>query len=131
MKNAAPNTVLIAPEWAVHPKDLSSAAGDFHKPGFFKGFVDEVFAKIPELKNRSLNDVSDIHLSSFFGGLYALVTELEKNGIENKVQSVTLYDSLYNGRALDGWLQRNIDALASGNKQYYNFYFHTWPASVQ
>lgn len=131
MKGAAPNTVLLAPEWAVHPHDLSSEAGDFHKPGFFKGVLDEVFAKIPELRNRSLNDVSDITLTSFSGGLYALVSELEKNGIEDKVRTITLYDSLYNGHALDKWLQDNIADLASGKKQYYNFYFHTWPASVQ
>jgi hypothetical protein len=131
MKNAAPNTVLIAPEWALHPHDLSSAAGDFNKPGFFKGMLEEIFAKIPELQNRKLSDISDIHLSSFSGGLYALIAELQRNDLGDRVQSVTLYDSLYNGRSLDNWLHDNLADLASGKKQYNNFYFHTWPASVQ
>jgi len=131
MKQAGPNTVLIAPEWAVHPHDLSSDAGDFNKAGFFKDMLTEVFQKVPELQGRSLNDVSEIQLSSFSGGLYALVSELEKNGLEDKVQTITLYDSLYNGHALDNWLQKNIADLSADKKQYYNFYFHTWPASVQ
>jgi hypothetical protein len=131
MKDAAPNTVLIAPEWAVHPHDLSSDAGAFHKPGFFKDMVAEAFTKVPELQNRSLKDVSDVHLSSFSGGLYALVDELERNDLKNKVQTITLYDSLYNGHVFDSWLADNIEDLSAGKKQYYNFYFHTWPASVQ
>jgi hypothetical protein len=131
MKDAAPNTVLIAPEWAVTPSNLSAEAGKFHEPGYFKGVLEEAFSKTPELKGRSLNDVKDIRLTSFSGGLYPLVSELEKNGIEDKVVSVTLFDSLYKGFALDPWLKKNITALASGQKQYQNFYFHTWPASLQ
>jgi hypothetical protein len=131
MKNAAPNTVLFAPEWAEHPHDLSDKAGDFHKPGFFKDMLQEAFSKVPELEGRSLNDVSEIQLSSFSGGIFALASELDKNDIQNKVQGITLYDSLYKGNILDGWLQANIGDLASGKKQFYNFYFHTWPASVQ
>lgn len=131
MKEAAPNTVLVAPEWAVEPKALSDKAGDFHKPGFFKAMLEEIFAKTPELSKRSLNDVKDIRLTSFSGGLYPLATELEKNGLENKVVSVTLFDSLYKGFTLDNWLKKNIVSLAKGEKQYHNFYFHTWPASLQ
>lgn len=131
MKDAAPNTVLVAPEWAVDPQALSDKAGDFHKPGFFKDMLTEIFAKTPELQTRSLNDVKDIRLASFSGGLYALVSELEKNGIEEKVVGVHLFDSLYKGFLLDPWLKKNIKALADGKKQYHNFYFHTWPASLQ
>lgn len=131
MKEAAPNTVLVAPEWAVEPQALSDKAGQFHEPGFFKDMLAEIFQKTPELQGRSLNDVKDIRLSSFSGGLYALSSELERNGLENKVTSVTLFDSLYKGFLLDKWLKKNITELASGKKQYYNFYFHTWPASLQ
>ncbi len=131
MKNAAPNTVLVAPEWAVDPKALSDKTGDFSKPGFFKDQLVEIFSKTPELQKRSLNDVKDIRLTSFSGGLYSLITELEKNGLEDKVISITLFDSLYKGFVLDNWLKKNIAQLGSGEKQFHNFYFHTWPASLQ
>jgi hypothetical protein len=131
MKDAAPNTVLFAPEWAVDPSALSDKAWRFHEPGFFRAMLEEAFAKTPELQGRSLNDVKDIRLTSFSGGLYSLVSELEKNGLEDKVVSVTLFDSLYKNFALDPWLKKNITQLASGHKQYHNFYFHTWPASLQ
>jgi hypothetical protein len=131
MKEAAPNTVLVAPEWAVDPSALSDKCGKFNDPGYFRGVLEEAFSKTPELKGRSLNDVQEIRLTSFSGGLYPLQTELEKNGLEDKVVSVTLFDSLYKNFALDNWLKKNIVALASGKKQYQNFYFHTWPASLQ
>lgn len=131
MKNAAPNTVLFAPEWAVNPAALSADTGTFSQPGHFKAMLVEAFGKVPELQGRSLNDVKDIRLTSFSGGLYSLLTELEKNGLEDKVLSVTLFDSLYKGFSLDNWLKKNITELASGKKQYQNFYFHTWPASLQ
>jgi hypothetical protein len=131
MKDAAPNTVLFAPEWAVNPSALSDKAGKFHDPNFFRGMLEEAFSKVPELKGRSLNDVKEIRLTSFSGGLYPLTSELERNGLEAKVESVTLFDSLYKGNALDAWLKKNIVALSKGEKQYQNFYFHTWPASLQ
>ncbi|HEY9785217.1 MAG TPA: hypothetical protein V6D17_07435, partial [Candidatus Obscuribacterales bacterium] len=109
---APPNTVLIAPEWAQDPKALSSKAGRFHQPGFFRNMLYEIFSKVPELKDRSIDrDVSQITLASFSGGLYALATELEKNGIKHKVKSIALFDSLYKTGVLDGWLKENVKAL--------------------
>jgi len=131
MKDAAPNTVLVAPEWAVNPKALSDKSGDFNKPGFFNAMLVEIFAKTPGLQKRSLNDVKDIRLTSFSGGLYPLVAELERNGLQDKVIGITLFDSLYKGFMLDNWLKKNIALLGSGEKQFHNFYFHTWPASLQ
>lgn len=130
MKNAAPNTVLVAPEWATVPYALSANAGDFHKPGFFRNMLTEIFSKTPELKNRSIDrDVNSIALTSFSGGLYALSSELERNGMGDKVKTVALFDSLYKHGVLEGWLKSNIKQLASGEKQFYNFYFHTYPRS--
>lgn len=128
---APANTVLVAPEWAVDPKALSDKAGQFHRPNFFRNMLAEIFSKVPELQNRSLdNDVEGITLTSFSGGLYALVSELHKNGLEDKVKSIALFDSLYRTGVLDDWLKKNIKQLAHGDKQFYNFYFHTYPRSI-
>lgn len=131
MKNAAPNTVLLAPEWAVNPASLSDNAGKFHQPNFFRKLVAEAFSKVPELEGRSLDNVNEIHLSSYSGGIYPLVSELDRNGINAKIKSIALYDSLYKGQALDHWLKANIQQLHKGEKQYSNFYFHTYPQSLQ
>jgi hypothetical protein len=131
-RNAPPNTVIIAPEWAVSPKELSSNAGAFHKPGFFKDMLTEIFSKVPELALKSIDrDVDEITLASFSGGLYVLRSELHKNGLEDKVKAIALFDSLYKTGVLDGWLKKNLNQLATGQKQFYNFYFHTYPRSVK
>lgn len=132
VKDAPPNTVLVAPEWAAKPREISANAGSFHKPGFFRNHLEEVFSRVPELADKSIDrDVANITLTSFSGGLYVLGSELYKNGLEDKVKAVALFDSLYKTGVIEPWLKKNIRALAGGEKQYYNFYFHTYPRSNQ
>jgi hypothetical protein len=50
-------------------------------------------------------------------------SELYKNpALAEKVNSVTMLDSLYDGHGLDRWIHENIGALASGRKSYQNIF---------
>ena len=45
-----------------------------------------------------------------------------KNGLGDKVTSVTLLDSLYSGELFDKWIQENICDLAQGKKRFNNIF---------
>ena len=128
---APPNTVVIMPEWATNPSQLSLEAGDFHKPGFFRAMLTEILSKTPELKAVKPDDLNKISIVSYSGGWNATATQIYKNGFEPKIVSVSMFDSLYKGKILDPWIEKNLDNFASGKKQYHNFYFHTYPYALQ
>lgn len=121
----SPNTVFIMPEWALNPAAYSSKAGPFHTPGFFKNMLVEIFSKTEPLKRSSLDDVSDIYVSTFSGGFRATATEVTKNGLEDKVKGITLLDSLYVGDTFDAWLQKHIKEIHDGEVFFHNFFYDT------
>lgn len=125
MTNAPKNTVMILPEWAYDPKAYSSAAGQFHKPGFFRNMLAEILWRTPELQNKSVADIRNITIATFSGGFRASQTQIERNGLEDKVVGLVLLDSLYESNFFDNWLRKNIRELAAGRKFYQNFYFDT------
>lgn len=120
LKNAPPNTVLVVPEWQANPAARSSADGRFSEPGRFKNMVEEAFSRTPGLQGETMKNVDSIHIISHSAGYKAVESELYRNGLENKVKSITMLDSMYNPSDLDPWLKRNIHALADGSKQFYN-----------
>jgi hypothetical protein len=122
---APKNTIMIVPEWARDPEAYSSAAGPFHQPGFWRNMLTEIMAKTPELSHRNIEQIGKITIATFSGGFRATQTQIEKNGMEDKVVGVMLLDSLYEDNYFDGWLKRNIHELAAGRKFYHNFYFDT------
>lgn len=127
----APNTVFIMPEWAFEPAAYGSDAGQFHKPGFFKNMLTEIFAKTQPLKTVSLDDISDIYVSTFSGGFRATVSEVARNGLEEKVRGITLLDSLYVGDTFDNWLQSHATDLHNGSRFFHNFFNDTVKDSRQ
>lgn len=122
---APPNTVLIVPEWAENPEAYSQRAGRFHNPGFFRGMLDEIMAKTPALAGLRVDQVGDIAIMSHSGGYNAAMSQIYKNGLYDKVTSVTLLDSLYNGRGFDRWIQDNIYDLSVGRKRFQNIFSGT------
>ncbi|MBY0549803.1 MAG: hypothetical protein K2W95_21200 [Candidatus Obscuribacterales bacterium] len=120
-----PNTVFIMPEWALEPSAYSSNAGQFHKPGFFKAMLTEIFQRTEPLKTTSLNNVADIYVSTFSGGFRATASEVSRNGLEDKVRGITLLDSLYTGDTFDAWLQSHIKDLHDGSRFFHNFFNDT------
>lgn len=125
MRYAPKNTVMILPEWARDPEAYSAAAGQFHKPGFFRNMLAEIMSKTPELKGKTIDDINKITIATFSGGFRASQTQIEQNGMEEKVAGLILLDSLYESDYFDNWLRKNVRELAAGRKFYHNFYFDT------
>lgn len=122
LKDAPPNTVLIMPEWQANPASESSNQGRFAEPGRFRAMLQEVFDKTPALAGKSLKDVADISITAHSAGNVPAQSEIYKNGLADKIKSITLFDALYNGGAFDRWIKDNINDLARGSKQFQNFY---------
>lgn len=122
MANAEKNTVLIVPEWQTSPGSRSGASGAFQQGNKFTSMVQESFNKTPGLNGISLNNVDRIDIMSHSAGYSPTEAEIYKNpALANKVHSITLLDSLYDQHGFDRWLSSNINDLASGRKQFYNF----------
>jgi hypothetical protein len=126
MKNAPPNTVLLVPEWQQSPGSSGAGASDegrFGNGNFVSGLVQEAFDRTPELRGKTLADVSHVGIVSHSAGYVPTESELYKNpALAEKVNSVTMLDSLYDGHGLDRWIHENIGALASGRKSYQNIF---------
>jgi len=125
MKSAPPNTILVSPEWQSRPAAKSSDEGGLSAPGAFKGMLEDIFKRIPELDGKSLDDVAKISIISHSAGYTPAMSEIYDNGLEGKISSVTLLDSLYNGTGFDKWLKDNIRELNSGEKQFSNIFLHS------
>jgi hypothetical protein len=122
MAAAPPNTVLIVPEWQKNPGSRSGDQGKFKNPDEFKGMLQDVFDGTPELKGKSLQDVNHIGIVAHSAGYGPTTTELYKNGLGNKINSVTLLDSLYDPKAFDPWIEANLKDLSDGKKQFNNIF---------
>lgn len=125
MQNAPPNTVLIVPEWQLHPGAASSNSGAFRIGGLFAGMVQDAFDGIPALHGRTLDDMSTVTILAHSAGYVPAEVELYANGIEDKVICVTLLDALYDSSGFDDWLKTNIKDLSAGKKRFYNFFYGT------
>jgi hypothetical protein len=125
MKSAPPNTILVSPEWQSRPAEKNSNEGPLAARGAFRGMLEDAFKQIPELKGKSLDDVAKIGIISHSAGYTPAMSEIYDNGLESKISSVTLLDSLYNGAGFDKWLKDNIQDLSSGEKQFSNIFLHS------
>lgn len=122
MSNAQANTVLLLPEWQATPGARNSNAGAFPQQNKFTNMVQEAMQKTPALQGASLANVDKIDIIAHSAGYSPTQSELYKNpAIAAKVHSITLLDSLYVQHAFDQWIGQNIQDLASGRKQFYNF----------
>ena len=95
MASAPANTVLIVPEWQKDPGGRNSQQGKFATSGDFRGMLQEALEKTPELQGKTLNDIQSIGIIAHSAGYAPAETELYKNGLGNKVNSITLLDALY------------------------------------
>src|SRR5262249_2176571 len=102
----------------------------FHEPGFFRNMLIEVMSHTPELRRTPLSRIKEIAIVSYSGGFRAAASEIYRNGIYDKVNTLVLLDSLYGEHHFDPWIKANLQALASGRKQYHNFFFDTKRNSV-
>ena len=124
MDEAPPNTVLILPEWQAQAGASNGNQGRFREQGRFKAFLQEVLDKTPGLNGKTLNDVKNLDIISHSAGDNATLSEVNNNGLEKKITSITLLDSMYNtSTGFDNWIQSNIHEIAKGTKQFRNIYF--------
>lgn len=124
LDNAPPNTVLILPEWQAQAGASNGNQGRFSEAGRIRSFLQEVLDKTPGLNGKTLNDVKNIDVISHSAGDNATLSLVNNNGLEKKITSLTLLDSMYNTTTgFDNWIQMNIHELANGTKQFRNIYF--------
>lgn len=118
MVNAPPNTVLIVPEWQAAAGSRGYNQGNLAKPGAFRGMVEEVFDKTPELRGKTMRDVSKIHIVSHSAGHAPTETQIYQNGLSSKITSITMIDSTYAPQRMEPWIKSNIRELANGSKRF-------------
>lgn len=122
MRSADPQTVLVVPEWQAKPGSESSARGRSDQPGFYKGMLNEVMQKTPELQGKNVDNLASIGIIAHSAGYNPAMAQLYKNGLGDKITSVTVLDSMYNQRAYDGWITDNLKDLAAGRKHFQLIY---------
>lgn len=122
MRSADPQTVLVVPEWQASPGSNSSARGRSDQPNFYRNMFNEIMRKTPELAGKDVDSLASIGIISHSAGYNPSIAQLYKNGLQDKITSVTVLDSMYNPTAYDGWIKSNLRELASGNKHFQLIY---------
>jgi hypothetical protein len=122
MKSADPQTILVVPEWQARPGSESSARGKSDEQGFYKGMLNEIMQKTSELKGKTVDDIASMGIIAHSAGYNPAMAQLYKNGLQDKITSVTVLDSMYNSKAYDGWITNNLQDLAFGRKQFQLIY---------
>jgi hypothetical protein len=118
VNGADSNTIIVVPEWQTKPNTRSSPSdAKFHEPQFFRKMLTEIMSKTPPLRNLKVDDISSIGVITHSGGYKAAMSQMYKNGLYDKVTSLTVLDSMYNPIAFDRWMEDNIVDLAFGRKQ--------------
>ena len=131
MANAPDNTVLIVPEWQRKAGANSGDQGNFQNDNLFRKMVEEIFTKVPELKGKTWDNVDSLGIFAHSAGYGPAETELNKNGLADKVTNITLLDALYDNFGFDDWIKQNARDLNAGTKQFYNFFYDTSKYSNQ
>jgi hypothetical protein len=122
MRSADPQTILVVPEWQTSPGSNSSARGRSDQPNFYRNMFNEIMRKTPELAGKNVDNLASIGIISHSAGYNPSIAQLYKNGLQDKITSVTVLDSMYNPTAYDGWIKNNLRELASGNKHFQLIY---------
>ncbi|MBN8904150.1 MAG: cbb3-type cytochrome c oxidase subunit I, partial [Rhodospirillales bacterium] len=112
MRSAPPNTVLVVPEWQVKPGTYGPKAnfqGRYTAANFAQEQLQEIFNRTPELKATKLGDIQNINIISHSAGINPTESTLYRNPkMAQKINSVTLLDSLYDRSGLNKWIKANI-----------------------
>lgn len=126
MRSAPPNTVLVVPEWQVKPGTYGPKAnfqGRYTAANFAQEQLQEIFNRTPELKATKLGDIQNINIISHSAGINPTESTLYRNPkMAQKINSVTLLDSLYDRSGLNKWIKANIRDLVSGRKRFHNIF---------
>jgi hypothetical protein len=123
MSGACANTVLILPEWQAQPDSRKGLQGRFGEQYTFRSMLEEILGLIPELQGKKLADVAAIDIAAHSAGYVPTMSEIYKNGLDNKIRSIALLDALYTDDGFNNWITGNLDALQRGDKQFYNVFF--------
>ena len=122
MRAADPQTVLVVPEWQASPGSNSSARGRSDQPNFYRNMFNEIMQKTPELQGKTVDNIASMGIIAHSAGYNPSIAQLYKNGLQDKITSVTVLDSMYNPGAYDGWIKNNLQDLAAGRKHFQLIY---------
>lgn len=122
MRAADPQTILVVPEWQASPGSNSSARGRSDQQNFYRDMFNEIIKKTPELSGKTVDDIATIGIIAHSAGYNPTVAQLYKNGLQEKITSITVLDSMYNPTAYDGWINSNLRDLAAGRKHFQLIY---------
>lgn len=122
MRAADPQTILVVPEWQASPGSNSSARGRSDQQNFYRNMFNEIMQKTPELNGKTVDDIATIGIIAHSAGYNPAMAQLYKNGLQDKITSVTVLDSMYNPTAYDGWINSNLRDLAAGRKHFQLIY---------
>ena len=94
---SAPNTVLIAPQFAVDAAD--SSAGRFWEPGMLRAFLEEAADHLAQLwgdpKTQAAFAAAPVVLVAYSGGYLPAAFSLLHGDADDRVQGLVLLDALY------------------------------------
>lgn len=122
MRAADPQTVLVVPEWQANPGSNSSARGRSDQPNFYRNMFNEIMQKTPELQGKTVDNIASMGIIAHSAGYNPSIAQLYKNGLQDKITSLTVLDSMYNPGAYDGWIKNNLQDLAAGRKRFQLIY---------
>jgi len=122
MRAADPQTILVVPEWQASPGSNSSARGRSDQQNFYRDMFNEILKKTPELSGKTVDDIATIGIIAHSAGYNPSVAQIYKNGLQEKITSVTVLDSMYNPNAYDSWINSNLRDLAAGRKHFQLIY---------
>ena len=112
--DSAPNTVLVAPQFAVDAFD--SSPGRFWQPGAFRAFLDEAADELAHLsghdKLKPVFERAPVVLVAYSGGYLPAAYALQVGDVDDRVQGVILLDALYGDtEKFNAWMVRKPDAF--------------------
>jgi hypothetical protein len=117
MAAAAPNTIMVIPEWQTRPGTQDNARAASSQANFYRNQLQEIFDRTPQLQGKTIDNIRSISIVAHSAGVNAAKSQLDDNGFGGRVTSVTVLDAMYVPDAYDSWVRSNAGDLASGRKQ--------------
>jgi hypothetical protein len=115
MKDAPPNTVLIAARWQDHEHSRDPAHRQFDAHGGLRGVMKDVFKGVPELQRSGLRDTDSVGLAGFSAGYNAVGQVLSDKEMSKKVNNILMLDSP--SSAVRDFVNNNFGDFANGSKR--------------
>jgi hypothetical protein len=115
MKNAPPNTVLIAARWQDQEHSRNPAHSTFDRNGDLRGVLGQVFQGVPELHRQGLQPGDTLGLSGFSAGYNAVGKVLSDRALASRVTNIVMLDSP--SSAVHQFVSDHLGDFANGTRR--------------